>query len=335
MTLCTAWIKKEGNNEELVFATDSTLTGGEKWNSGVKLFELPRKDCLICFAGYTIRAYPMILNLISELKTKSEMQTHHLDIKFVAAFIAELFTNLIKNLKAEVQNETVEDLAKQASFLFGGWSWQENRFCIWSIKFNDTLKGFAAKEETTEKDNYRIVVFLGNPDELGTKAEKLYQKQMIETGKFDKYLNMEPAVILAELAKDESVREIDGAPQIGKVFRSGTTQFFGIRWKSSKGNPTFLGREYNEINKPQVRYFNPDTFELAEEELPLKVEDINEFATFDDFEFISKCYYQEEGDTIYYLRDNLEDIERQKLIKLFADKTYLSFLSIYNSEKNG
>lgn len=335
MTLCTAWIRKEGNNEELVFATDSTLTGGEKWDSGVKLFELPRKDCLICFAGYTIRAYPMILNLISELKTKPEMQNHHLDIKFVAVFIAELFTNLIKNLKAEVQGETVESLAKQASFLFGGWSWQENRFCIWSIKFNETLKGFAAKEETTEKDNYRIVVFLGNPDELGIKAEKLYQHQMIETGKFDKYLNMEPAIILSELAKDDTIREIDGAPQIGKVFRSGTTQFFGIRWKSSKGNPTFLGREYNENNKPKVRYYNPDTFELTEEELPLKVNDINEFSIFDDFEFISKCYYQEEDDTNFYLRDNLEDIERQKLIRLFADKTYSSFLSTYNSENNG
>jgi hypothetical protein len=47
MTLCVAWIRQAGDNEELVFATDSTLTGGEKWNRGIKLFELPRKDCLV------------------------------------------------------------------------------------------------------------------------------------------------------------------------------------------------------------------------------------------------------------------------------------------------
>jgi len=333
MTLCTAWIRKEKNNEELVFATDSTLTGGEKWNSGVKLFELPRKDCLICFAGYTIRAYPMILNLISELKTRTEMQNQHLDIKYLAGFIAELFTNLIKNLKPETGRDSVESLASEASFLFGGWSWQENRFCIWKIMFNADAKGFLAKEETTEKDNYRVVVFLGNPNELGIKAEKLYQQKMIESNKFDKYLNMEPAIILAGLALDDEVREIDGAPQIGKIFRSGTTQFYGIRWKSSKGNPTFLGREFNEYNKPKVRYYNPDTFELIEEDLPIKIADITEFSAFEEFEFINKCYSQEEGDSIYYLNQEITDIDRQQLIKIFSDKTYTAFLSTYNSEK--
>ena len=67
MTLCIAWIKETSQSEELVFATDSALTGGEKWNHGVKLFELPRRDCLLCFAGETYRAYPLILNLISTI----------------------------------------------------------------------------------------------------------------------------------------------------------------------------------------------------------------------------------------------------------------------------
>lgn len=53
MTLCVAWIRAKNSVEELIFATDSSLTGGEKWNQGIKLFELPRPDCLICFAGRT------------------------------------------------------------------------------------------------------------------------------------------------------------------------------------------------------------------------------------------------------------------------------------------
>ena len=68
MTLCIAWIRQENDNQELVFATDSMLTGGgETWKHGVKLFELPRKDCLLCFAGDTDKAYPLILNLISSI----------------------------------------------------------------------------------------------------------------------------------------------------------------------------------------------------------------------------------------------------------------------------
>ena len=64
MTLCVAWIREVNNEKELIFATDSCLSGGERWHSGVKLFELPREDCLICFAGETKRTYPLILNLI-------------------------------------------------------------------------------------------------------------------------------------------------------------------------------------------------------------------------------------------------------------------------------
>ena len=80
MTLCTAWIRQSNNTEELVFATDSTLTGGEKWDNGIKLFELPRKDCLLCFAGSTFRAYPLILNLVSSIKFNSYLSKPETDI---------------------------------------------------------------------------------------------------------------------------------------------------------------------------------------------------------------------------------------------------------------
>ena len=333
MTLCTSWIRKENENEELIFATDSTLTGGEKWNSGVKLFELPRKDCLICFAGHTYRAYPMILNLISELRSRMEMQNHHVDISEVAGFIEELFANLIKNLIPETGKDTLDSLAAEASFLFGGWSWRENRFRIWKIVYKKDAKGFLAEEQTAEKDNHRIAIFLGNPEELGTRAEAMYQQRMIDLGKFHKNIDMEPAMILAELSKDGEIREIDGAPQIGKVFRSGTAQFFGIRWQSSKGNPTFLGREFTEQTKPKVRFFNPDTFELLEEELPIRIPDINVFSSSPDFLFIKDCYELDEEASEYFLSDEITDVGRARLIRIFTDITYSSFLSTYNEQE--
>jgi len=77
MTLCVAWIRQANNTEELVFATDSTLTGGEKWDHGVKLFELPRKDCLLSFAGSTARAYPLILNLVSSISFDKQLDSEN------------------------------------------------------------------------------------------------------------------------------------------------------------------------------------------------------------------------------------------------------------------
>ncbi len=123
MTLCTAWIRQSNNTEELVFATDSTLTGGEKWDNGIKLFELPRKDCLLCFAGSTFRVYPLILNLVSSIKFNTHLSKPETDITEVLNYISDLFTNLIKTivsekerhiLKSVIQDITCSEFIKEA-----------------------------------------------------------------------------------------------------------------------------------------------------------------------------------------------------------------------------
>ena len=90
--------EKVGDEKELYFATDSCLSGGERWNSGVKLFELPRKDCLICFAGETSRTYPLILNLISSIKFDVHLSNLHTDITEVLDYLAQLFTSLCHDI---------------------------------------------------------------------------------------------------------------------------------------------------------------------------------------------------------------------------------------------
>ena len=68
MTLCIAWIRQDGDKKELVMATDSRLTGGESWASGVKMLQLPPQDCLLCFSAATARASPLLLTNISPLQ---------------------------------------------------------------------------------------------------------------------------------------------------------------------------------------------------------------------------------------------------------------------------
>src|ERR1019366_314181 len=61
MTLSMAWIRTVGSHEELVFASNSRLSGGADWDSCPKLMLLPRGDSLIGFAGSTLDAYPLML----------------------------------------------------------------------------------------------------------------------------------------------------------------------------------------------------------------------------------------------------------------------------------
>jgi hypothetical protein len=68
MTIAAAWVRRIGSCEELIFISDSRLSGdGNTFDSCPKTFALPRNDCVISFAGYTGHAYPMMMQLISAI----------------------------------------------------------------------------------------------------------------------------------------------------------------------------------------------------------------------------------------------------------------------------
>jgi hypothetical protein len=321
MTLCAAWIRQINNVEELVFATDSSLTGGEKWNQGVKLFELPRPDCLICFAGETSRAYPLILNLISSIKLDRRLQNSRIDIEEVLSYLTSLFSTLVGTIVNEISGLDIHDLRAGAKFLFGGWSWLESRFRVWEISYSKDAEGFVFKECTDESNKNRIYTFLGDPEELVETATKAYKKLIYENDIQDEKMDMEPLQILIEMSRDTSVRTVDGAIQLAKVYKSGTSEFFGINWPSGNGKPHFQGRSFIPHRKPDVRYFDPDTRTLIEDKLPNIIEDLTQFVHLEDFEFIQTCY-AEDGN----LKGILSDIDRERLIYIFRESAYQDFI---------
>jgi hypothetical protein len=150
MTLCTAWIRKTGDNDELIFATDSCLSAGERWPTGIKLFDLPRKDALICFAGRTDRAYPLILNLISALQYNKEFQDKAKDVSDLALFVSDLFTQLVY-LIDDYSSQDVHELRAEANFLFGGWSWKLQQFVLFKIFYEPQEQKFVFVDCLAEK----------------------------------------------------------------------------------------------------------------------------------------------------------------------------------------
>lgn len=328
MTLCIAWVRQLSDVEELIFATDSALTMGEKWNHGIKLFELPRPDCLICFAGDTGRAYPLILNLISSFKLSRELKNPHADITEVLDHLTTLFSALVSRIEDDGELGIVEELKASAEFLFGGWSWTENRFRIWKVFYSKEAGGFIFREFTTEKKS-REIAFLGNPETVESIAQQNYQNAFSDE-KFDNRLDMEPLRILIDLSLDNkpSSREVDGAIQIAKIYKSGTIEFFGIQWPSSNGNPHFQGREFGKHNKPEARYFNPDTLELIEDQLPLIIPDMSLFEHLEEYDLICECYDNDGG-----LKPNLTNTSRERLIHTFREVAYSAYIETISSER--
>ena len=330
MTLCTAHIRQVNDTEELVFATDSCLTGGEKWKHGIKLFELPRKDCLLCFAGDTFRAYPLVLNMVSSIHLDNYLQSPSATLEEVLEFLSEQFTTLVKTI-TEVDKSRIHEERGSAQFLFGGWDWQQGSngaFRVWKLYYNEAVEGFVFDELTNDSNQTMFYTFLGNADiDVEKEAKERFKKLLSDEDKFGKKLDMEPLNILSSISLDKAIREVDGSLQIAKVYKSNRTEFFGVYWESSKGIPCFQGREYNEINKPLIRYFNPDTFEIIESELPEHLQTIDEEIYPDDYELVRECY-DEDG----YLKDTVSEKQKHVLRLVFKDVAYRQFISSQKSE---
>ena len=332
MTLCIAWIRQGQNNQELVFATDSMLTGGgETWKQGVKLFELPRRDCLLCFAGETSKAYPLVLNLISSIKFDPKIMDPHTDIRQVLEYLCDTFTELINQLTVEIEG-LPENPYAAAKFIFGGWNWSLQQFEFWEIYYSDNDKKFLYRGYSSKDP--RAYHMIG--DHL-TEAEEYLMEELTKADKRIKgFLDMEPLLVLSRMARDtENFRSIDGSLQVAKVYQSGSTEFFGMMWQSVKGKHTFLGRELNPYVKPQIRFIDPDSGSILDMELPKKIgrlfEDlklkIDKTKLESVITFIEECYPN--GD----IKPGLSDKQKEMLMAIFKDNSYKGFLVSLDGEE--
>jgi hypothetical protein len=332
MTLCTAWIRQDNGNQELVFATDSMLTGGgETWKHGIKLFELPRKDCLLCFAGETAKAYPLILNLISSIKFDQNIMNQQTDLRDVLDYLCNIFTELINSLVDEM-NDPDNDPYSAAKFIFGGWNWKLQLLEFWEIYYGKEEKEFLFQGYNSQSPRAHIMI----GDHL-REAEDFLLDELNSAGKrIQGPLDMEPFLVLSRMARNSSdFRSIDGALQVAKVYQSGSTEFFGVMWQSVSGKHTFLGRELNPYLKPQIRFIDPDLGIILDLELPktinklspeliskIKMEDFGA-----EYKFIEECYPNGEQ------KPDLTDKQKEMLLTIFKDNSYKRFLACLAEEE--
>lgn len=317
MTLCTAWIRKDGNSEELIFATDSCLSGGERWHSGVKLFELPRKDCLICFAGETSRTYPLILNLISSIKFDGSLSNPHTDVMDILGYLTSLFTNLCHSI-TDYGTQSFEQALGDFEFMFGGWSWEANEFKVWKIKYNHEVKAFLPSQIGREN------MFFGFIGDAIDKAEELLTEEISKNRKvLSRSFDMEPFNVLLRMIRDNEFNSIDGAIQIAKIYPPGITEFFGVIWPSIEGRKTFLGKDVNFENNPAVKFIDPDTCDIIGEDIPLKISTPTKEVYGVNLEFVLNCY----ADEGYQLKKDLSKKNKATLIAIFKEVAYKQFIA--------
>ena len=319
MTLCVSWLREMNDEQELVFATDSHLSGGERW-SGIKLFELPRKDCLICFAGETNRTYPLILNLIASIKFDEHLSRVHTDIAEVLDYLTQLFTSHCHSISGYGTRD-LDSVVGDFQFLFGGWSWKANMFKLWRLEYDHETK--EVKYEETNTDDM-LYAFIGDESD---KAEELLEEQLISSNRgISRRFDMEPLKVLVQMIRNPDYYSIGGAVQMARIHPPGLTEFLGIYWPSISGEKTFLGRNVGTKDNPIVKFIDPDTGELVEEDLPEQLSPIEESVYGESAEFLSDCY--PEG----YLKEGIGKREKARIKEIVTRVAYTQFMERQQEE---
>lgn len=265
MTLSAAWIRKVGDVEELVVASDSRLRGGEAWDCCPKILTLPREDCAIAFAGDTWWAYPLMLQMANAIELHPGSMDRRVDIADLKGHALRVFEQMLGAVTDLPNGQTHPDRPVDTEFLFGGYSWKLGGFKIWKLHFDTEIDRYTFRPTTPWRGQtgsaVKTVAFAG--DAAATARERLTdllrEREKLGSGSFD----MEPFEVLRDIIRDEQHPTVGGPPQVAKVYKFARTQPFGVLWPDSRGRVAAFGREglhYESFSAPTIDPDRPSEF---------------------------------------------------------------------------
>ncbi len=264
MTLSIAWVRKTGPTPELIFASDSRLTGGGNVDHCQKVFSLPREDCCISFAGQTFIAYPFILQLQNTILEYKKLLDRALDVNDLKGIVLALLNRFIRAHEGTDQDDFEGDL-KTTSFLFGGWSWKQSRFYIWRLFYDAIQKRYVATGQWGAMEPALIGDYQGHFARrlrylLRHKIEEAHNTGAIVT------LDYEPLMVLADMLTNAEYTDrkgelkgcIGGGPQVMKVYPFLRTLPYAVEW-NDKGKFVYVlrGRVMQHYERFTVPAINP------------------------------------------------------------------------------
>jgi hypothetical protein len=260
LTLAVAFIRRlpeRRDRAELVFASDSRLSSGQRLDHGQKIFDFSRSDALFAFAGDTDYAYPLALQLSTAIKIYPRSVDRRVPLRNVRGHLIRVFDQVYRSIHGLPSNHSlpIED-HPPVQFLFGGYVWHDDRFRIWYIDLDRANRTFRYR-------NGGRFFFIGDSEavaEARTRTSKLLQYR----GRTSESIDMEPFEILRDMIRESKHDHVGGAPQIAKVYQYMDTQFFNILWESSdKRVPHVFGRPLLGFESSSWPTFDPDTLAFA------------------------------------------------------------------------
>ncbi len=297
MTVVIAWIRSVHECEELVFVSDSRLSGdGTNFDACPKILTLPRTDCVIAYAGYSGHAFPMILQLQRAIDSYAPSRRGSLDISSLRTHALKIFDRMAEMIQPSPHLSVQLGVIPEASFVFGGYSWVKKEFELWTITYSSAEGRFEAhpanwigfsydakkyivrrtKEPQQGPDRYSKIAFAGDQAEKskGLLLGKLNTEKT--TDKVAEGIDWQPFEVVRDMLRDPLRSEtIGGAPQVIKLYQYMQSAALGVYWPAKKDRQVYLqGRPCLGYERVDNWILDPDSLQS---EHPLFTKDDKEF----------------------------------------------------------
>lgn len=260
MTLIAAWERKIKNTTELVVASDSRLSGGLTWDCAPKIMLTPRSDCVICFAGDTLYAYPIMQMVINAIGMHQKVKSRAYDMADLKGHIGRVLEDVrlrITDLPCGDPSPAVPEF----SLVLAGYSWTYKKFVCWRSFYDKNLRRFCFRKLSSHwqrtKGTKRFL-FVGDL-EREAKVElysRLKQKGKLTVGGLD----MEPFEVLRDFIRQKKHRAVGGPPQVVKLYEHMNCMPLNVQWPDAEATQVaFMGRLLLQYERNSFLTLNPDT----------------------------------------------------------------------------
>ncbi len=234
MTISICWRRKFRNIDEIVFASDSRLSAGYRWDCAQKVFPIDGPNFSISFAGNADFALPCIFHLQQSVRTYGRYRSG-------AARIGEIsgdFIKMINQLREIVDDQDIAQFDK-TNFLISGYDHHTGEAFQKRISFNKNTCRFCAYPFfgfLAADVGFRIG-FIGD---LWKEFSTLLHAEMTKSRTVLYYQPLQALWrLMSTLDKSSSV---GGKPQIVKVYKSRNYLPYAVRDNSQSDDIYLYGR---------------------------------------------------------------------------------------------
>lgn len=212
MTISISWRRQFRNVDEIVFASDSRLSAGYRWDCAQKVFPIEGPNFAVSFAGNAEFALPCIFHLQEAVKTYGRYRTG-------AARIGEIageFVRIINQLRMIVDDQLNAQFDK-TSFLISGYDHHDGQPFQKKVLFNKQIDRFCLYRF----GGFKILEYgfrIGFVGDLW----HCYRRALYEAmSKSSTVLDYQPlSALWSVISQQTKHSSVGGMPQIVKVYKS-------------------------------------------------------------------------------------------------------------------